>query len=75
MQLRKIGLTPRECEVLGWVAHGKRDADIAMILGIAPKTVSKHVENILAKLHAENRTAAAHAARERIRELAEESPT
>lgn len=66
-QLQKIGVTPRECEVLSWVAHGKRDADIAKILGVAPKTVSKHVEHLLAKLHAENRTAAVSVAREQLR--------
>ncbi len=72
--LRAIGLTPRQCEVLGWVAHGKRDADIAKILGIAPKTVGKHVEHLLAKLHAENRTAAASLAHERLRSLGETGP-
>lgn len=69
--LREIGLTPRQCEVLGWVAHGKRDADIAKILGIATKTVGKHVEHLLAKLHAENRTAAVSLARTRLRTLAD----
>lgn len=72
--LKAIGLTPRQCEVLGWVAHGKRDADIAKILGIAPKTVGKHVEHLLAKLHAENRTAAASLALERLRRLGETGP-
>lgn len=67
--LREIGLTPRQCEVLGWIAHGKRDADIAKILGIATKTVGKHVEHLLVKLHAENRTAAASLARDRVSEL------
>lgn len=67
--LISIGVTPRECEVLGWVADGKRDADIARILGIAPKTVGKHIEHVLAKLHAENRTAAASIARELVTRL------
>jgi len=67
--LRGGGLTPRQCEVLTWVAHGKRDADIARILGIAPKTVGKHIEHLLAKLHAENRTGAVSLARERLRQL------
>lgn len=68
--LRAIGLTPRQCEVLCWVAHGKRDADIAKILGISPKTVGKHLEHLLAKLHAENRTAAVSLAHEHLRRLA-----
>lgn len=61
--LHAAGLTRRECEVLGWVAHGKRDAEIATILGISRKTVGKHLENLFAKLHVETRTAAVSAAR------------
>jgi len=49
--------------VLHWIAQGKRDAEIAVIMGCAPATVSKHVENLLRKLHAENRAAAVSAAR------------
>lgn len=56
-------LTRREREILDWIAQGKRNGEIATILGIAPKTVSKHVEHILAKLHVETRTAAAAFAR------------
>ena len=62
-----MGLTPRECEVLGWVAHGKRDAEIGRILGISPRTVGKHIENFLAKLHAENRTGAVSAAHQHLK--------
>ena len=51
-------LSPREREVLHWIAEGKRDGEIALILGVSPKTVSKHVEHILAKLRVSNRTAA-----------------
>jgi DNA-binding CsgD family transcriptional regulator len=61
-RLRAHGLTPRECEVLGWIAQGKRDAEIAAILGCAARTVGKHVEHLLAKLGAETRLAAAHSA-------------
>lgn len=66
LPLRKIGLTRRECEVLLWVCRGKRDAEIAGILGVATKTVSKHVEHILAKLGASNRTVASNVARARL---------
>ena len=52
-------LTPREMEVLFWVADGKDNESIADILGISPGTARKHVQNILTKLHCENRTAAA----------------
>lgn len=65
--LRGLGLTPRECEVIFWIAQGKRDAEIAVILGASAKTVSKHVEHILEKLGAETRLAAAHTAQEWLR--------
>jgi DNA-binding CsgD family transcriptional regulator len=58
-------LSSREREVLHWIAQGKRDAEIAVILGTAPATISKHVENILRKLHAGTRLAAVSLARER----------
>lgn len=54
-----LGLTPREVEVLVWVAEGKTNPEIAIILGTSARTVSKHVERILEKLKVENRTAAA----------------
>ena len=54
-------LTSRELEVLQHIALGLTDATIGRSLGIATKTVSKHVENILRKLRAESRTAAATA--------------
>jgi len=66
-RLRAVGLTPRECEVVFWISQGKRDAEIAAILGCATKTVGKHVENLLAKLGGETRLAAAHAAQEWLR--------
>ncbi len=58
-RLRAMGLTDREIEVLFWVTQGKADSDIAVILGAAKKTVSKHVENVLVKFGVCNRTAAA----------------
>ena len=62
-QLRKLGLTTRQCEVVHWIAQGKRDSEIASIIACASGTVSKHVENILAKLGAETRTASVARAR------------
>lgn len=53
-------LTPRECEVMHWVSQGKRDREIAIILGLSPRTVEKHVCHILEKLRVETRTAAVH---------------
>lgn len=52
------GLTPREAEVLGWIAHGKRNAEIAQLLFVSPNTVRKHIENIFEKLDVRTRTAA-----------------
>lgn len=57
-ELTKHGLTAREAEVLVWVIQGKRDSEIALILGISSKTVSKHIERILSKLNVETRGAA-----------------
>lgn len=52
-------LTPRELEVLLWVAKGKTNRDIGDILGMSPRTVNKHLEHIYEKLGVETRTAAA----------------
>jgi DNA-binding NarL/FixJ family response regulator len=59
----RFSLTPREVEVLGWIASGKTDRDIADILGMRPRTVNKHLEHIYVKLGVETRTAAAAIAR------------
>ncbi len=49
-------LTFRELTVVHLVADGKSDGEIAAILGISPRTASKHMENILAKMGASSRT-------------------
>ena len=51
-------LTPREREVLQWVAAGKTDRDVAAIVGASVRTVHKHLQHIYAKLGVETRTAA-----------------
>ena len=51
-------LTAREREVIGWLAAGKPDRDIADILGISRRTVHKHLQRIYEKLGVETRTAA-----------------
>jgi DNA-binding CsgD family transcriptional regulator len=58
-RLTSLGLTKREAEVLVWIARGKGNYEIGIILGTKRRTVSKHVEHILNKLNVENRTAAA----------------
>ena len=63
-ELLRLGLSHREAEVLYWIAQGKTNPEIAVILGIARRTVATHVEHILAKLAVENRCAAARCASE-----------
>ncbi|MBV8818125.1 MAG: response regulator transcription factor [Acidobacteriaceae bacterium] len=52
----QIALTPREVEVLACVAKGLANKDIAEKLGTASGTVKMHVQNILGKLGASDRT-------------------
>lgn len=61
-RLTTANLTPRENEVLSWLAKGKTNRDIAEILGMSPRTVNKHLEHIFEKLGVETRTAAVAAA-------------
>ena len=51
-------LTPRELEVLGMMAEGAANKNIAWKLGISEHTVKFHVASILGKLHASTRTEA-----------------
>jgi DNA-binding NarL/FixJ family response regulator len=54
----RFGVTGRELEVLRLVARGRRNAEIAAALTISPRTVDRHLENILGKLDARTRTEA-----------------
>lgn len=54
-----LGLTPRERQILAFVARGSTNREIAETLWISPSTVRKHLENIYAKLGVRTRTAAA----------------
>jgi DNA-binding CsgD family transcriptional regulator len=56
--LGEYGLTPRESEVLAWVAKGKTNADVGVILQMSDRTVQKHLEHIYQKLGVETRTTA-----------------
>ena len=51
-------LTPREREILAWVARGKTNREIAGVLYLAPGTVRKHLDNVYAKLGVGNRAGA-----------------
>ena len=56
--MRKPELSPREVEVLQWVAAGKSNKEIGAQLFITEGTVKTHVKNLLAKLAVVGRTAA-----------------
>ncbi len=58
-RLASAALTPRETEVLSWLAKGKTNRDIGDILGMSHRTVNKHLEHIFEKLGVETRAAAA----------------
>jgi len=62
----RFELTLREAEVLIWIAKGKSNKDIGEILGLSPRTVNKHLEQIFVKLGVENRASAAVRAAEII---------
>jgi DNA-binding NarL/FixJ family response regulator len=61
----QVALTPREVEVLGLVAKGMANKEIATKLGTASGTIKMHIQNILAKLGASDRTHAVTIAMER----------
>lgn len=56
-----VGLSPhdalslRELEVCRWAAEGKQTSDIAQILGITPRTVTFHLNNVVTKLGASSK--------------------
>ena len=56
--LEKLGLSPREAEILLWVAQGKTNFEASIILKISAATVKKHLENIYQKLGVEGRNPA-----------------
>jgi len=51
-------LTPREREILLWVARGKSNREIAAVLYLAPGTIRKHLDNVYDKLGVSNRAGA-----------------
>ena len=59
---QRHGLTLREAEVLLWISRGKPNREISEILGISPRTVNKHLEQVFEKMGVENRASAAASA-------------
>ena len=56
--ITSLGLSARETEVLAWLAHGKSNAEIAGILGLAPATIKHCLERVYGKLDVGSRAAA-----------------
>ena len=64
--LEALGLSPREAQVLLWIAQGKTNEEIGLILDVSRNTIKKHVIHLLEKLGVETRNAAAVLAIERL---------
>jgi DNA-binding CsgD family transcriptional regulator len=62
--IRSLGLTPRECEILGLLAAGRSTKEIARQLAISPNTAKTHLAKVYQKLAVQRRTQAIHKARE-----------
>jgi DNA-binding CsgD family transcriptional regulator len=62
--IRSLGLTPRECEILGLLACGRSTKEIARQLEISPNTAKTHLARVYEKLAVQRRTQAIHKARE-----------
>jgi two-component system, NarL family, response regulator len=54
----RIGLSPREVDVLELIAEGQRNKEIAHTLGITQETVQTHIKRLFVKLNVSDRTAA-----------------
>lgn len=65
-ELRRLGLTPREAEILLRVTHGEPTGGLARDLGVTPGTLNKHLQHIYRKLGVTGRTAATAAASDAI---------
>ena len=61
--INSLGLTPRECEILGQLAAGRSNKEMARALGISPNTVRTHVARVYEKLEVRRRIQAVEKAR------------
>jgi DNA-binding NarL/FixJ family response regulator len=66
--LERLGISPREAEILLWMAQGKSNSDIATLCGISLGTVKKHANHIFEKIGVEGRTSATLRALETLAE-------
>jgi DNA-binding CsgD family transcriptional regulator len=69
----KLSLTPRQSEVLYWIAEGKTNEEIRIILGCSFFTVKAHAKAIFRILQVDSRTAAAGVAHRTFARHAKES--
>ncbi|WP_130804004.1 PA1136 family autoinducer-binding transcriptional regulator [Acinetobacter ihumii] len=53
-------LSARELEVIRWIASGRKQADVAVMLGLSPRTVENHLRRIREKLGAASTAQAIH---------------
>jgi DNA-binding CsgD family transcriptional regulator len=60
----RLGLTPRELEILGLIAEGLSNREIAGRIFVSENTVKTHSANLFAKLNAKRRTQAVQIAKE-----------
>lgn len=61
--IASLGLTPRELEILGHLAKGASNKEIARSLGVSPNTIKTHIANLYMKLEVTGRGKAVEAAR------------
>lgn len=59
LRVKSAPLSPREQEVLSWMARGKSNSVIADIIGVSSNTVDTHVRRIFVKLQVSDRVSAA----------------
>jgi DNA-binding CsgD family transcriptional regulator len=61
--IRSLGLTPRECEILGLLASGQSNKEMARTLAVSPNTIKTHLASIYDKLEVTRRVQAIEKAR------------
>lgn len=62
--LERLGITPRELEVLQWIAHGLSNQEIAERMFVSLNTVKTHTSNVFSKLDVQRRTQAVQKAKD-----------
>ena len=63
-ELKRLGISPRELEVLEWIAKGHSNQEIADLLFVSLNTIKTHTSNLFLKLDVKRRTQAIQKAKE-----------